>query len=168
MELRIRDTGEVITESEFRFRHPNTSFPKVISRETMDNFGVDPVFEGPAAVCTPPYQTSVRSGVQEINGNWFTRYIVGPVFTDSVDENGVTTTALSQQAEYEANVDAVQAGSVRSLRNKKLTECDWTQLTDSPLDEDGKGVWADYRASLRALPEQEGFPWTVTWPVEPT
>jgi hypothetical protein len=66
MELRIRETGEVISDLEFRRRHPNTSFPKVISRETINNFGVDPVFEGPQASTTSPYETSVRSGVEEM------------------------------------------------------------------------------------------------------
>jgi hypothetical protein len=168
MELRIRETGEVISDLEFRRRHPNTSFPKVISRETINNFGVDPVFEGPQASTTSPYETSVRSGVEEIEGKWFTRYIVGPIFTDSVDEDGVVTTALHKQAEYEASVDASKASSVRDQRNKKLTECDWTQLTDSPLNADAKNAWALYRETLRMVPQQTGFPWDVEWPPQPT
>lgn len=168
MELRIRETGEVITESEFRRRHPNTSFPKVISRETMNNFGVDPVFEGPAATTTPPYEYSVRDGVYESNGEWYTRYVVGPVFSDVTDENGVTTTAAAQRTEYETNLDNKQAESVRFERTKKLSASDWTQLADSPLDADGKNAWALYRETLRMVPEQSGFPWTVEWPPEPT
>ena len=168
MELRIRETGEVISDLEFRRRHPNTSFPKVISRETMNNFGADPVFEGPQASTTSPYETSVRSGVEEIEGKWFTRYVVGPTFTDSVDADGVITTALYQQTEYEARLDASQASSIRDQRTNKLTECDWTQLTDSPLDADGKNAWAVYRESLRMVPQQTGFPWDVEWPSQPT
>jgi len=168
MELRIRETGEVISESEFRRRHSNTSFSKTLSQETMNNFGVDPVFEGPQARTTPPYQTSVRSGVEEIEGKWFTRYVVGPIFTDSVDGDGVITTALHQQTEYESRLDASKAISVRSQRTKKLTECDWTQLTDSPLDAEGKNAWALYRESLRMVPQQTGFPWSVEWPSQPT
>lgn len=168
MELRIRETGEVITESEFRRRHSNTSFPKVISRETMNNFGVDPVFEGPAATTTPPYEYSVRDGVYESNGEWYTRYVVGPVFTDMTDENGQIISAAQQRADYEANLDASQAVSVRQIRNAKLQLCDWTHVTDSSLDSDAKSAWAAYRASLRAVPEQEGFPWNVTWPEEPS
>lgn len=168
MELRIRETGEVISESEFRRRHSNTSFSKTLSQETMNNFGVDPVLEGPQASTTPPYQTSVRSGVEEIDGKWFTRYVVGPTFTDSVDADGVITTALYQQTEYEARLDASQASSIRDQRNKKLTECDWTQLTDSPLNLDGENAWALYRESLRMVPQQTGFPWNVEWPPQPT
>ena len=168
MELRIRETGEVISESEFRRRHSNTSFSKTLSQETMNNFGVDPIFEGPQASTTPPYQTSVRSGVEEIEGKWFTRYVVGPIFTDSVDDDGVVTTALYKQTEYEASVDASKASSVRDQRNSKLTKCDWTQLTDSPLDADGKNAWAVYRESLRTIPQQTGFPWNVEWPSQPT
>jgi len=168
MELRIRETGEVITESEFRRRHPNTSFPKVISRETMDNFGVDPVFEGPAAETTYPYERSVRNGVYESNGEWYTRYVVGPTFSDIVDEEGKTISAAQQRAEYEARLDESQAVSIRQVRNAKLQLCDWTHVTDSALDSDAQSAWAAYRASLRSVPEQEGFPWNVTWPEEPS
>ena len=27
--------------------------------------------------------------------------------------------------------------------------------------------WAEYRQALRDVPEQEGFPFNVTWPQEP-
>ena len=54
--------------------------------------------------------------------------------------------------------------SVRTERNAKLSTTDWTQVADAPVD---KAAWATYRQSLRALPEQAGFPNTVTWPTAP-
>ena len=54
--------------------------------------------------------------------------------------------------------------NIRSLRNKRLTETDWTQTLDSPVDRDG---WAQYRQALRDIPSQEGFPYNVSWPVKP-
>ena len=54
--------------------------------------------------------------------------------------------------------------SVRTERNAKLSTTDWTQVADAPAD---KAAWATYRQSLRALPEQAGFPNTVTWPTAP-
>ena len=52
----------------------------------------------------------------------------------------------------------------RNKRNQLLAATDWTQVADAPAD---KAAWATYRQSLRALPEQAGFPNTVTWPTEP-
>lgn len=54
---------------------------------------------------------------------------------------------------------------VRSQRAALLRESDWTQLPDAPLAL--KSAWAEYRAQLRDLPNQEGFPSNVVWPVAP-
>lgn len=53
----------------------------------------------------------------------------------------------------------------REVRNQLLADSDWTQLADTPPAI--KKAWKAYRAALRALPEQEGFPESVEWPVAP-
>ena len=122
-------------------------------------FDSDPVFEGPQATGGTVYQYSQRDGVeQQSDGNWYTKYILGPVFTDG------ETTAVEQEAVYKAQKDTEQATRVRSSRTEMLKDCDWTQLIDSPVD---KGFWAAYRAALRDVTKQAGFPWTVEWPVKP-
>ena len=146
MELRIRDTGQVMTESEFRSLHPNTSFPPQLTAELLDGFGADPVLNGPQAQPTR-YQVAFRDGVEEINGQWFTKFSVADMDADAI-----------------ASLDARQADSVRAERNRKLTASDWTQVEDAPVD---KAAWAAYRQGLRDVPSQAGFPWDVTWPVEP-
>lgn len=156
MELRNRTTGEVVTDSQFRSQHPNTSFPKVLTAEVLDSFDYDPVFEGPQATLTPPYEISQRNGVELINGKWFTKYVVGPIFNSAQEE-----------ADYRAGKDASEAANIRTERNRLLSECDWTQLTDSPLDADSKLAWQLYRETLRMVPEQTGFPWNVEWPPIP-
>ena len=65
---------------------------------------------------------------------------------------------------YKENIDAVQAVVVRNSRGQKLADSDWTQVADAPVD---KAVWATYRQALRDVTAQSGFPWTITWPVEP-
>lgn len=57
------------------------------------------------------------------------------------------------------------ANTIRFMRNERLAECDWTQIPDSSAD---KAAWANYRQLLRDVPTQEGFPWSVTWPVPPS
>ena len=70
----------------------------------------------------------------------------------------------AKEAQYIAGADDRAAAKVRTERDAKLAGTDWTQVADAPAD---KAAWATYRQSLRALPEQAGFPNTVTWPTEP-
>ncbi len=164
MQVRIRETGAVMYEGEFRALFPNTSMPQQLSEELLNSFGADVVFEGPQATGGTVYQYSQASGVEQVNGKWYTKYILGPVFLDQVVD-GVTTTAAEQEATYKAQKDAEQAKSVRATRDAKLAECDWTQVADAPVD---KTVWATYRQALRDVTAQEGFPWTIEWPDVPT
>jgi hypothetical protein len=64
----------------------------------------------------------------------------------------------------DTTTDEERARNLRRQRDVKLSATDWTQVADAPAD---KAAWATYRQSLRALPEQAGFPNTVTWPTEP-
>ena len=168
MEIRNRSTGAITTVSQFKAEHPNTSFPKQITTDVLDSYGYDAVLNGAAATVTAPYGVSTRDGVEEIDGKWFTKFIAGPVFTDTTDEEGNVTTAADNEAAYRARVDAAAGTSVRAERDKKLTDTDWTQMADSPLSDSDKTAWATYRQSLRDLPTASGFPHTMTWPEEPS
>ena len=75
---------------------------------------------------------------------------------------GWTVQSLSQ-SEKDARLVA-KAKSVREERNRKLSETDWTQVADAPVDQ---AAWATYRTELRNLPSQADFPWDVTWPAQP-
>jgi len=165
MELRNRTTGAITTDSQFRAEHPNTSFPRVLTAEILSSYGYDPILEGAQATTTAPYETSQRAGIEEVNGQWFTKYVVGPTFSDYVDEEGVTVTAAEQETQYRQRIDDEAAKRVREDRNKRLGETDWTQLVDAPLD---ATPWVTYRQALRDVPSQPGFPHNVTWPTEPT
>lgn len=58
---------------------------------------------------------------------------------------------------------AVEAKNVRATRDQKLASTDWRFRSDlTPSQE-----WKDYCQALRDVPSQEGFPWDITWPVEP-
>ena len=160
MEIRIRESGAVMYESEFRAYQQANGGPSwdTTTTEVLESLGADVVFEGPQATGGTVYQYSQRDGVEQIEGKWYTKYILGPVFTDG------ETTAAEQEAAYKASKDAEQAKSVRATRDAKLAECDWTQVADAPVD---KAVWATYRQALRDVTAQEGFPWTIEWPDAP-
>ena len=55
----------------------------------------------------------------------------------------------------------------RNERNRKLIECDWTQLSDSPITKQKKQEWAVYRQALRDLPENTNDPKNPEWPSTP-
>ena len=56
----------------------------------------------------------------------------------------------------------------RAKRDKLLAETDWTQVMDAPIDAATREAYRAYRQALRDIPEQEGFPETITWPELPS
>ena len=148
MQVRIRSTGAVMYEAEFRAytkAHGGPSW-ETTTVEILDKLGADVVFEGPQAQPTR-YQLSFADGVELINGKWFTKWSVADMSAEAI-----------------AAKDAEQAASMRKQRDEKLAECDWTQVDDAPVN---KAAWATYRQALRDVTTQEGFPWTITWPSKP-
>ena len=145
MQIRIRETGQVMYESELRSYLLANDGPSydVLNEEVLEAIKADVVFEGPQAQPTR-YQIAFRDGVEQIDGKWFTKYSVADLDADGI-----------------ALKDAEQAKSVREQRNKLLSESDWTQLTDAPVD---SVAWAVYRQTLRDITKQDGFPWDVIWP----
>ena len=146
MQVRIRTTGAVVTEHEFRAMHSSTSMPQQLSEELINDFGADVVFEGPQAQPTR-YQVGFADGVVQIDGKWYTKHSVAEMDADAITAK-----------------DEEQAKSVRQQRNEQLKASDWTQVADAPVDQ---AAWATYRQALRDVTGQEGFPWNVTWPEQP-
>lgn len=144
---RIRSNGEVKSQGEIRQMYPNTSFPKTWSPELVEELGLDPVFETPAPTTTI-YQTAFKDGVeQDAKGKWVWKWSIS-----EMDD------------EAKAAKDAEAAKGVRASRDRMLSESDWTQVLDAPVDQT---AWAQYRQALRDLPAQSGFPHTITWPTKP-
>jgi hypothetical protein len=77
-------------------------------------------------------------------------------------------------------LDAIEAArdyweELRVLRNERLSDCDWTQISDVPFTEEQKISWKNYRQLLRDLPESITEPKQLVlnstdsnWPVKPT
>ena len=103
-------------------------------------------------------------------------YTLNPEDTDMAIDNSELLNLIGLN--YEAYVaptqeelDAELAASLRAQRDEKLlTEVDpivsnplrWNDLTEAKQTE-----WTQYRTDLLNLPEQSGFPNTVTWPTKP-
>jgi hypothetical protein len=166
MQIRIRKTGAVMYEAEFRAYQQANGGPTwgQTTEEILNSLGADVVFEGPQATGGTVYQFSMPDGVEQIEGKWYTKYILGPVFTDTTDDAGNVTSAAEQEAAYKAAKDAEQAKSVRQQRTEKLKDSDWTQVADAPVNQ---AAWATYRQALRDVTSQAGFPWAIDWPTIP-
>lgn len=103
-------------------------------------------------------------------------YTLDPDDTDMAIDNSVLLELIGSDYEAyvaptQAELDAELAASLRAQRDEKLLmEVDpivsnplrWNDLTEAKQTE-----WAQYRTDLLNLPEQSGFPNTVTWPTKP-
>jgi hypothetical protein len=48
-----------------------------------------------------------------------------------------------------------------------LRQSDWSVLSDIPMTIAERQAWKDYRAELRGIRMQSGFPTNITWPTKP-
>lgn len=164
MEIRLRSTGQVMLESELRQWAKDNNGPSwgITTPEVLEALGADPVFEGAQASGGTVYQYSQRNGVEQIDGKWYTKYILGPIFTDTAE-----ATAAQQEAAYKAQKDAEFAKSARDSRDRLLAECDWVVVKSLESGQAVPTEWATYRQALRDIPQQAGFPTSINWPVKP-
>tara|TARA_Y100000310_G_C20484842_1_gene716397 strand:+ start:589 stop:939 length:351 start_codon:yes stop_codon:yes gene_type:complete len=66
----------------------------------------------------------------------------------------------------QSSLPSQQWKEIRSMRNFKLSNSDWTQLQDVPIVEAKLGEWQVYRQGLRDITTQPD-PSNITWPVAP-
>ena len=142
-EYRIRSTGEVVSDKEFRRRHKNTSFSRLLDEKLLDAFDTDVVFEGPQKHGLDPYSYSYRDGVEKIKGRWYTKYTIGQYDKKPIDNE--------------------RAEGIRNQRDRLIKESDWRAVSDRKLEP----AWKRYRQALRDISKQEGFPHDVKWPTDP-
>jgi hypothetical protein len=123
---------------ELRRENPQTSFPQTIPDATLASYGVYRVTE-----TTPPIIDSnsqrVTQSVQNVDGVWTQQWQVQDLPEDEASANN------------------------RAHRDRLLKATDHYGLSDVTMSAD----MATYRQALRDVPQQEGFPGTITWPTKP-
>lgn len=128
-------------------KFPNISFPTIITDADLPP-GVVKIHLVPPTSYNHLTQKPVQDTVPVfINGQWELGYSI-------VELNTVEIKNRYDNAVIE----------VRQNRNILLSESDWTQLPDAPVD---KTLWAVYRQQLRDVTAQSGFPLQVIWPQPP-
>lgn len=139
------ENGQVVDVADYQSMFPNTSFP---SSGANAQFLADNSCLG--VTVFKPHNSKIEKLVA-----------VAPY----IEDNQVFTIAVEPLTaeEIAANTDS-QAAQVRKQRDDLLASCDWTQLSDAPVD---KQAWAIYRQELRDISSQAGFPWEVVFPKDP-
>ena len=95
-----------------------------------------------------------------------------PKTVDCADNvlDAVLSAARQEAYNGEVTVEGVPltAEEARAERDKLLEESDWTQVLDAPIDATTREAYRTYRKALRDIPDQEGFPESITWPELPS
>lgn len=81
----------------------------------------------------------------------------------AVEEERIAKEAEAAASNAENDIES----NARYERNRKLLESDHLMLPDYPIDEETRQAIIAYRQALRNLPEQDGWPENVEWPICP-
>jgi hypothetical protein len=125
----------------------NYCYARNLTDEQTARFGVHK-----KQIVTPPYHDPATQRLEEgpavlVDGVWTQNYIVSELDADT-----------SEVKVY------IQWVIIRAERDKRLADCDWTQLPDASAD---AAAWALHRQALRDITDQAN-PFNIVWPVEPS
>ena len=163
-EYRIRSTGEVKTQGQIRSMHPNVSLPKVWNANVNETLGIDPVLASPKPEPSGDYKVVVRNGVeQDANGNWVHAWTENDMFQEYTDDDDNVVTVQDQIDAKVAADNAALEATERATRDDLLKATDHYGLSDVTMTD----AMTAYRQALRDVPQQAGFPQTITWPTKP-
>ena len=95
---------------------------------------------------------------------FYTRWVhTTPESPDNVGDKYGSIAIYLTDAEY----DTVLAASARQKRDRLIATTDYLVTPDYPISGDRLAKVKIYRQALRDIPEQAGFPRTITWPEKP-
>jgi hypothetical protein len=148
MYLRIKDNEVVYPYSiqQLKIDEYNVSFPKDLTSEILEGFGVYSVQQTPMP---NDYTKNIVEG---------TPILVDGTYTQVWNQTDAT------QEEIDVKIEN-QWEQIRVARNEILTQCDWTILPDSPVSSSIED-WKTYRQQLRDITNQSN-PFEVMWPTQP-
>ena len=123
--------------------NPNVSFPEKPSDELLAEWDVYPYTRPPVPDYDPLSHRLTDGAFEQVDGKWVLSWAVEQLPLDQAEAN------------------------VRLERDRLLQETDWVVImhtekgTNIPMD------WEVYRQALRDITAQEGFPYSVEWPIKP-
>jgi len=135
------ETQTVVSERQVIKANPTTSFALPFSDATLATFNLVRLTDD----TKPDYDSATEIVIEDVievrDGVAYQTYSV-----------------IDKPAEAIANELANKKANLRIQRNDKLSKTDWAVLPDSPLSTDDKTIYENYRAALRDVPAQAGFP----------
>lgn len=133
---------EIYTIGKLRRDNPRTSFPKDVPLDTLASYSVYPLHEATPPDFEPLTHVLVEGDITYVDDKWTKQWEVNPL------------------------PEAKAASNTRERRNALLSESDWTQVADAPVD---TRSWQTYRQELRDITAHPNFPWLTSkdWPVAP-
>jgi hypothetical protein len=134
MEIRIRNTGEVISDTAFRLSHDNVAFPAVLSKDVLDAFEADAVLAAPSPTVSSTQKTSRDGVVQDTLGNWVYKWKIEDKSAEELEEERVASVPLKvtrRQARQALFLAGVTSANVETAINtlpsphKELAMIEW-------------------------------------------
>lgn len=123
--------------------NPGVSFPSVISETLAAEFGLIPYTEDSKPSFNPMTEMVSDGSFRIEVGEWKRGWTVVPLPDDLAKSN------------------------VRLRRDRLLLQSDWVVTKAMEQGSSVPAGWQVYRASLRDIPQQPGFPYNVIWPTKP-
>jgi hypothetical protein len=128
--------------------NPNVSFPSIIDEGTKFRYSMLPIQK---VEVQEDYTKNISEDLPElIEGIWTQNWTIVDATQEEIDQR------LS-----------IKWQEVRDERGGRLNSSDWTQLPDSPLTEEQKNAWRQYRQELRDITNQAN-PFEIIYPVQPS
>jgi predicted house-cleaning noncanonical NTP pyrophosphatase (MazG superfamily) len=146
------ENGEVIkypySVQDLRTDNPNVSFSSIIDEPTKSRYSMLPIQKVETQI---NYTKNISENIPElIEGVWTQSWSITDATQQEIDQR------LSKKWQ-----------EVREERGGRLNSSDWTQLPDSPLTEEQKNAWRQYRQELRDITNQAN-PFEIIYPVQPS
>lgn len=136
------------TLEELRADNPNTSFPLQMSEEELAAWGVFEVEDQSPPAYNEQTESLEIGAPALVDGRWVRAWSVVAAEHEEIERRYI-----------------VQAGLIRTERNRLLSATDYSQLPDFTGGSHNQVAITAYRQALREVPQQTGFPWSVAWPV---
>lgn len=145
------ENGEVVkypySIEDLRKDNPNVSFPSIVDEVIKSAYSMLPVQK---VEVQSDYTKNVSENLPELVDN---------VWTQSWNVVDATEEEVNQRL-------VTKWQEVRDERGGRLSSSDWTQLPDSPLTEEQKNSWKQYRQELRDITNQAN-PFEIIFPEKP-
>lgn len=150
------DTNKIILETDLKKTFSNVSFSLPLSASSAEYLGLKTITETPEP-STDDFYHAEEDGIEEVAGQWRTKWKSVSDFEEYTDaKTNETITVASQINDFKSN-------NARATRDQLLAGTDHYGLSDVTMTE----AMTAYRQALRDVPQQEGFPQTITWPTKP-